>query len=48
MKYVKPKYEQIKCDSKDIITASKGFSVNQNAEDDKTEYEVSPDKIFGF
>ncbi|MBR2025218.1 MAG: hypothetical protein IKA02_05370 [Clostridia bacterium] len=48
MKYVKPKYEHLKCETKDLITASTGFSINEDKENDKTEYVITPDTIFGF
>ena len=48
MKYVKPKYQQVKCETKDVITASSTFTVNEDKVNDKTEYIFSPNTIFGF
>ena len=47
MKYISPKYEINKLKSKDVITSSILFDILENEENDKAEYEVSPDLIFG-
>ena len=47
MKYISPKYEISKLESKDVITTSILFNILENEENDKAEYEVSPDLIFG-
>ena len=47
MKYISPKYEINELKSKDVITSSILFDILENEENDKAEYEVSPDLIFG-
>ena len=48
MKYISPNQTLTVCESKDVITVSNGYTITEDAENNKAVYSVSPDSIFGF
>lgn len=47
-KYVSPKYQVATLDIEDIMLTSSIFTEEKNEEDDKVDYVVTPESIFGF
>ena len=48
MKYLSPNYTLTVCESKDVITVSNGYTITEDAVNDKAVYSISPEAIFGF
>ena len=46
-KYIQPEYTVSKIETTDIITASSQFKINEDAENNKIDFIVSPGDIFG-
>ena len=46
-KYIKPEYNILVLQANDIITTS-GFEISQDNGNNKVDYIITPDSIFGF
>ena len=47
-KYISPSYKSFELRAEDIMTTSSVFNEEKNEEDNKIDYVVSPEAIFGF
>ena len=47
-KYISPSYERLDLETEDIMQASSIVKEERDEENDKIDYIISPDSIFGF
>ena len=48
MKYLSPNYTRTAYETKDVITTSSGYTITEDAVNDKVVYSILPESIFGF